>query len=287
MVTSATIRTFPDSTVIVSSFNATIPDRDQFYSFIADFHSFLPKLSDAGGSGYYYIFSETNSIIVGALFAGQSNPNATEALFEPLIQKAHGYPNSQVDWNQLPSFPISVGIDMSLNGTDVTASNSLLSSRLISRKFLESADGPKKLCDVFKTLGPNQNTVFIGHIVGGGQVARNEGLDSAIHPSWRKALIHLVFARGWETSTPFQEQAIIARNMTDVETPILAALEPDMGAYMNEADLNERRWQEVFWGEENYDRLLSIKAKWDTEELFMCKPCVGSENWDAESICRK
>ena len=96
-----------------------------------------------------------------------------------------------------------------------------------------------------------------------------------------------MFARGWETSTPFQEQAIIARNMTDVETPILAALEPDMGAYMNEADLNERRWQEVFWGEENYDRLLSIKAKWDTEELFMCKPCVGSENWDAESICRK
>ena len=51
-----------------------------------------------------------------------------------------------------------------------------------------------------------------------------------------------MFARGWETSTPFQEQAVIARNMTDVETPILAALEPDMGAYMNEADLNEGRW---------------------------------------------
>ena len=71
--------------------------------------------------------------------------------------------------------------------------------------------------------------------------------------------------------------------MTDVETPILAALETDMGAYMNEADLNEGRWQEVFWGLENYDRLLSIKAKWDAEELFMCKLCVGSENWDAES----
>ena len=117
-------------------------------------------------------------------------------------------------------------------------------------------------------------------------MARNKGIDSAINPSWRKALIHLVFARGWETSTPFSEQAIIARNMTSVETPILAALEPDMGAYMNEADLNERRWQEVFWGE-NYDRLLRVKAKWDAEEFFMCKPCVGNENWDAESICRK
>ena len=286
MVTSATIRTFPDNTMIASSLNATIPDRDQFYSFIADFHSFLPKLSDAGGSGYYYIFYETNSIIIGTFFAGQSNTNVTEALFAPLTQKAREYPDSRVDWNQLPSFPISVGIDMTLTGTDVTAGNSLLSSRLISRKFLESADGPTRLCEVFKTLGPNQNTVFIGHLVAGGQVARNKGIDSALNPSWRKALVHLVFARGWETSTPFPEQAIIARNMTDVETPILAALEPDMGAYINEANLYERRWQEVFWGE-NYDRLLRIKAKWDAEELFMCKPCIGSENWDAESICRK
>ena len=208
MVTSATIRTFPDSTVIVSNFNATIPDRDQFYSFIADFHGFLPKLSDAGGSGYYYIFSETNSIIVFALFAGQSNPNATEALFAPLIQKARGYPNSRVDWSQLPSFPISVGIDMTLTGTDVTVSNSLLSSRLISRKFLESADGPKKLCDVFKILGPNQNTVFIGHIVAGGQVARNEGLDSAINPSWRKALVHLVFLGGGKQAPPSRSKPL-------------------------------------------------------------------------------
>jgi len=286
VVTSATIRTFPDNTVIVSNLNATIPDRDQFYSFVADFHSFLPKLSDAGGSGYYWIFHETNSIIIGALFAGQSNTNVTEALFAPVVQKARGYPNSRVDWAQLPSVPISVGIDMILTGTDVTASNSLFSSRLISRKFLESADGPTRLSEVFKTLGPNQNTVFIGHLVAGGQVARNEGIDSALNPSWRKALVHLLFGRGWETSTPFPEQAIIARNLTDVETPILAALEPDMGAYINEAEPNERSWQEVFWGK-NYDRLLRIKAKWDAEELFMCKPCIGSENWDAESICRK
>jgi len=286
VVTSATIRTFPDDMVIVSSLNATIPDRDQFYSFIADFHSFLPKLSDAGGSGYYLTSYETNTIIIAAFFAGQSNTNVTEALFAPLTQKAREYPNSRVDWGQPPSFPISVGIDMILTGTDVTASNTLLSSRLISRKFLESPDGPTRLSEVFKTLGPNQNTVFIGCIVAGGQVARNEGIDSALNPSWRKALVHLSFIRTWKTSTPFQEQAIIARNMTDVETPILAALEPDMGAYINEADPNEKRWQEVFWGE-NYDRLLRIKAKWDAEELFMCKPCIGSENWDAESICRK
>ncbi|CAZ84334.1 unnamed protein product [Tuber melanosporum] len=287
VVTSVTIRTFPDTIMLAASLNATIPDRNQFYSFTADFHAFLPKFSDAGGSGYYYIFHETNSIIIGGFFAGQSNPNATEALFAPLVQKAREYTNSQVQWSQLPPFPASVGIDTILNGTDVTGGLSLLSSRLISRKFLESADGPGRLSEVFKTIGPNQNTVFIGHVVAGGQVARNKGtIDSALNPSWRKALVHLVFARGWETSTSFQEQAIIARNMTDVEAPVLAALEPDMGAYINEADLNERHWQKVFWGE-NYDKLLRIKARWDKEELFMCKPCIGSENWDAESICRK
>ncbi|PWW80057.1 FAD-binding domain-containing protein [Tuber magnatum] len=286
VVTSVTIRTFPDSSMLALNLNTTIPDRNQFYSFVADFHAFLPKISDAGGSGYYYIFHETNTIIIAGFFAGQSNPNVTEALFAPLIQKAREYTNSQVNWLQFPPFPISVGVDMGLTGTDVTGGMALLSSRLISRKFLESADGPKRLSEVFKAIGSNQNTVFLGHLVAGGQVTRNKDIDSAINPSWRKALTHLVFARGWETSTSFQEQAIIARNMTDVETPILAALEPDMGAYINEADLNERNWQKVFWGE-NYDRLLMIKAKWDEKELFMCKPCIGSENWDAESICRK
>ncbi|RPA97303.1 FAD-binding domain-containing protein [Choiromyces venosus 120613-1] len=286
VVTSVTIRTFPDANIVVSNLNATIPDRDQFYSFIADFHAFLPKFDDAGGSGYYYIFHETNSVIIAGFSAGQSNPNATEALFAPLVQKARAYPNSKVDWAQLGPFPISIGVDISLTGTDVTGGNTLLASRLVSRKFLESTDGPKRLSEALKALGPNQNTIFIGHIVAGGQVARNKGIDSALNPSWRKALTHIVFTRGWETSTSFAEQAVIARNMTDVETPILAALEPEMGAYINEADLNEKRWQKVFWGE-NYDRLLRIKAKWDGKELFMCKPCIGSENWDAESICRK
>ena len=62
---------------------------------------------------------------------------------------------------------------------------------------------------------------------------------------------------------------------------------PGAGAYFNEADYNEPDWQNTFWGNENYKRLLDIKRAWDPEELFYCHNCVGSEYWEKGGFCRK
>ena len=51
---------------------------------------------------------------------------------------------------------------------------------------------------------------------------------------------------------------------------------PDAGTYSNEADYFEPDWQNSFWGV-NYPRLLSIKKKYDPDNLFTCHHCVGSE----------
>lgn len=37
-------------------------------------------------------------------------------------------------------------------------------------------------------------------------------------------------------------------------------------------------WQRAFWGE-NYDRLVQLKKKVDPDDVFWCKPCVGSDGW--------
>ena len=61
---------------------------------------------------------------------------------------------------------------------------------------------------------------------------------------------------------------------------------PGAGAYFNEADTFEEGWQEQFWGTDNYNALLNVKKTWDPEGLFVCRQCVGSEEWDDGGMCR-
>lgn len=289
VVTSVTLRTFPDVPMLLTSFNFTAPV-EVFWEFITDLHAFLPALDDANGSGYYWIFTDgpQPTFIMSTFFLNQTNVTAIDELYASLIQA--NQPNSTLlQYYTIPIESSAYLIDSLLAGTDSVGSQAVLGSRLISRKFLKSKTGPDQLTQVLRKLAPNQATVFLGHIVAGGQVAKNgrggDAIDSAVNPAWRKAITHLIFARSWENTTPFTEQKEIMRNLSKVEMPLLKALEPDMGSYINEADLNEDDWQQVFWGG-NYPRLLSIKRKWDPKDVFMCSPCIGSEGWNAEGICR-
>ena len=49
------------------------------------------------------------------------------------------------------------------------------------------------------------------------------------------------------------------------------------GQYFSECDddLGPGGWQEQFWGD-SYPRLLEIKRKYDPDNHFTCKQCVGS-----------
>ncbi|KAH3830359.1 hypothetical protein DPMN_103601 [Dreissena polymorpha] len=49
------------------------------------------------------------------------------------------------------------------------------------------------------------------------------------------------------------------------------------GMYVNEAWKDNPYWREDFWGS-NYDRLLSVKLRFDPKNFFTCHHCVGSEH---------
>jgi hypothetical protein len=68
--------------------------------------------------------------------------------------------------------------------------------------------------------------------------------------------------------------------ITDVFMPPLEELTPGSGAYLNEADPNQRDWQQAFHGD-NYDNLLEIKRKYDPDNRFYAFKAVGSEYWVA------
>ena len=89
--------------------------------------------------------------------------------------------------------------------------------------------------------------------------------------------MHVIAPVGWNDTDEmtWDEREKILANLRE-KVKNLKELEPDMGAYGNEADFREDDWQRSFWGK-NYDRLLRVKKKRDPKRVFICNRCVGSE----------
>jgi len=96
----------------------------------------------------------------------------------------------------------------------------------------------------------------------------------------------MIVVNTWIDTTPPPQVEAIREDLTKNKVPILAALAgPDSGAYSNEADVREPNFQTTFFGT-HFDRLSTIKSKYDPEGMFIVQAGVGSEHWDTDGICR-
>jgi len=75
---------------------------------------------------------------------------------------------------------------------------------------------------------------------------------------------------------PDREKAREVAERVSAGMKIIRDATPGAGTYSNEADYHEPDWQRAFWGE-NYPKLLSIKKKYDPQNLFRTHHSVGSE----------
>lgn len=102
--------------------------------------------------------------------------------------------------------------------------------------------------------------------------------DNAVLPAWRNAITQLQLITNWNSTAPWTDMEAAQRKMTDVLMPKIEAVTPGSGAYMNEADFQQKNWQSTFYGS-NYGKLKQIKKKYDPENVFYNLKSVGSEAW--------
>ena len=291
VVVSVTLKTFPEPPVVFLNLNVTFPDIKSMFTWCEAYLKAFPSFADAGGSGYSYVDPAgiilrkgTPTVIVSSYWFNHIDTAAINQLYAPLVDMAHGIKGTTVA-NLTLAIPQARYILPQPYGSDGTGHNDVLGSRLLSRDLLEEDDGPARVVAAFANISANLPQIFEVHLTAGGQVARNAHLvDSAINPSWRKALGQIIVGASWADNATFAEQLQLQEQLTTVQVPQLAALDPEMGAYSNEADANEPHWQKVFWGA-NYPRLLTVKNKWDPAGFFRCNRCVGSERWNSEGNC--
>ncbi|KAL2832074.1 hypothetical protein BDW59DRAFT_157535 [Aspergillus cavernicola] len=299
VVVDVTLRTFDEVPVIVSNLNVSTPaGHPDFWDAMTEFHAHLSGLNDAGGAGYYYIIPQLpwignasiSGLTVGLMFPNQTDTAKVDRVFAPLLTKLKESPAVTTQYASilLPDIATLVSDVLITGDSDSTGNIVLIGSRLFSRDLLVSEDGPKRLISTLKSLQWVAGAAATGHIVAGGAVAQNDQIiDSAIHPAWREAATHITIGHAWDPNASLAEQEAIRENLTNVEVELLRSVEgPNkMGAYLNEANAYEKDFQSSFWGS-NYPRLYAIKQKWDPTGLFITRSGVGSEDWDAEGLCR-
>ncbi|CEQ41959.1 SPOSA6832_03737 [Sporobolomyces salmonicolor] len=150
--------------------------------------------------------------------------------------------------------------------------------------------------------------------VAGGAVEQDPEFPSSVNPAWRSALLcvfsfseplpsgrvpspalpftantpplslfvnrHIDLPISWPANAPNASIPPLTAYLT-AHTLALGSIASSLGApqasYSSESDYNEEAWQSVWYGEENYHRLLEAKREWDPEGVFTARKAVGSE----------
>ncbi|GJC99261.1 FAD binding domain-containing protein [Colletotrichum higginsianum] len=283
VVTSITTKAHPDAPVSGATFAVTIPEGDNnetLYRVIDAFHAALPDIVDAGVMIIYFFgpgflqspaltaYNKTRADverILAPLVGSLAQLNVTLEPTYTSFDTYRGHYNHY--WGPLPSGNIQVGTQ-------------LFGGRLLPRAVLPSF-GPtaRRLVELGVTY------------IGVGLDVSRFGRDgaNAVLPQWRDSIVQVSLTLPWSFEAPFADMLAEQDRMTEVVQPVIEAATPGAGAYINEADFQQKDWQETFFGA-NYPRLLRVKNKYDPAGLLYNVAAVGSDAWNVDyhgRMCRR
>ncbi|KAJ4154444.1 hypothetical protein NW765_015202 [Fusarium oxysporum] len=271
VVISATVRAHPEAQVSGAKFLVTAPEGrpELIYKAIDAFHAALPKIVDSGVMIIYF-FSDS-FLQIPALTAYDKTEAEVKQILQPLADSLSDlgikfepnfthfpsyYEHYDHYWGPLPAGNIQVGTQ-------------LFGGRLLPRsKLKDFSPTARKLAEM--------GVIYIGVGLNVSRFGVNDA--NSVLPQWRDSIVQVSLTLPWDNEAPWEEMLATQKRMTEEIQPIIEAATPGAGAYINEADFQQKDWQETFYGV-NYDNLLKIKKKYDPGHLFYSTVAVGSEAW--------
>ncbi|KAH9898377.1 FAD-binding domain-containing protein [Cubamyces lactineus] len=289
VVTSVTYQThpsFPLIAAVLSTSTDSLTPNPSLQTLFTELVRITPNLSDAGWAGFVSVAPDasTGALGMSALYilpngtAGQANDTIGQLFNTAQTLSAAGDGSLTVQTALItPVDSFFTWYNTFFPQTSTSGTSGALGSWLLPRDVIER--DPDR---VAQTLIPLTGLTAL--MVGGGAVSRVDPHAMGVNPAWRTALLHTIFATMWAEGTPVSamNQLVdqIKQNMTT-----LRALAPDSGAYFNEASLFEPDPQRAFFGD-NRDTLKAIKQTYDSIDLFVVKEGIGSDDWDADLVCK-
>ncbi|KAG0251230.1 hypothetical protein DFQ27_008910 [Actinomortierella ambigua] len=264
------------------------PEQAQMDKVVQDFYARQPAMSDEGWAGLAIV--DRTSMMLRYFLPEAPNTQAKASL-KPFLDYARSIPGVAVVGERVDDHAVyyTAWQDyVSIIPDKSAGANTVLGTRLIPRRLLESAKGVESFTSALRQLQDDVRDFvpkggYLMFLSAGGQVAKGNSKDTSVLPAWRTTLLEFMLMAGWSDDTPVPQQLHIQQTVT-AATEHLRKITRESGTYVNEADPNEPDWQRSFFGS-NYPRLRVLKHKYDPKGLFVCRKCVGSEDWDNDLMC--
>lgn len=283
VVTSITVRAHPAGDVGGGTVQvgAAYTTPEAFNKAVAKLHEIIPAMVDQGASVIYYV---SNAILVinPITILNSTGEHVRDTVLKPFLDTLTelGIPSSSNfttlsyrDHYDTYMGPLPFG--------HVLVEEYQFGGRLIPRSVIEKDN------DKFQTVLQNLTANGVLAVGSAGSYKAPKGVINAALPAWRKAIIQLQLTRPWDP-TDWPGMLADQKRITNEFMPQIVAVTPGSGSYMNEADFNEPKWKESWFGI-NYAALWLAKKKWDPESRFYMFKGVGSEDWTVDAhgrMCR-
>ncbi|KAI9159084.1 FAD-linked oxidoreductase ZEB1 [Paramyrothecium foliicola] len=286
VVLDLTVRAYPTTTVGGAQFQLVAPytTPEKFKAAVSKFYELIPFMTDKGAMITYTSTPQVLWLMSTTVW------NSTDAYVKDVVLKP------------FTDYMTELGISLSVSYTSLPyrdhyahylgplpqgkleVARYQFGGRLIPRQSLEGDNLPGFM-DAVNTLTAN-GVIAVGSAA---KYAKPAGtVDNSVTPAWRDAVIQLQLITPWDPTAPWDTMVAAQKRMTNEFMPLIESVTPGSGAYMNEADFNQPRWQSEFYGP-NYQKLRDIKRKWDRDSLFYVLKGVGSEDWEVAAdgrMCR-
>jgi hypothetical protein len=279
VVVSMTIKAFPDT--FVSTAYATVlnngTNTDALYEAVDTFLQTLPGLVDAGA--YVVWVAAPFGFMLMPAVAPEVHQKELDSLLQPFTEKLTELGlDYQYTSAEHPTFLTHYNaISASWNVSDFS-----LGGRLIPRSLAE--ENPEQLLEAVRFISSQGLMSGVAYNVVNAVSSTD---DVAVSPYFRKSLMSIAIGApinytDWQATLAGQDM------ITNVFIPKLAAITPDGGAYLNEADPQTSDFKRLFYGS-HYERLETIKARYDPDDIFYARTAVGSDRWAEDKdgrLCR-
>ncbi|KAI8935077.1 hypothetical protein NX059_007672 [Plenodomus lindquistii] len=276
VVVSMTIKAFPDtffSTAYASVFNNG-NNTDALYNAVGTFLQQLPNLVDAGVFAVW-VAAPFGFMLMPAI-APDIHQDGLDKLIKPFIDKLTELGlDYQYSSYEKPTFLSNYNAQTaSWNVSDYN-----LGGRLIPRSLVENDPDA-----VLRAVRAISSQTLMSGVTFDVSKAVSSPDDVAVNPYLRDTLVSVSIGTtidytDWSTTLAGQDQ------ITDIFLAELAAITPNGGAYLNEADFQAKDFKTLFYGS-HYGRLEKIKAQYDATDLFYAKTAVGSDRWFENEVGR-
>ncbi|KAH8646903.1 FAD/FMN-containing isoamyl alcohol oxidase MreA [Xylariales sp. PMI_506] len=283
VVLSATVKAYPTMPVVSTSLEITSIDLSYEISrdVVAAFHRVLPSIVDAGCYVLAGLSGTTFSIT--DLVAPGLTAEAVDTLLAPFL--AFLKQNSIAYQQSSSSFPTYYNYVMGgppSNYFENAANNIQIGNWFMPRSIVIDHNKDKQYIDALFNITQQ------GAIVAMLCFNVSNKKDNAVFPGWRDVLIFNMIELPTTLTESLEDEHVALEEINANMLPLLRDISPDSGCYLNEANPLDPNWKTNFYGV-NYNKLESIKNKYDPYHMFYGLTAVGSDYWIEQAdkrLCR-